>query len=144
MTISNLGSSRFICLHFHTQSVIEGSQVRNSRQEPGGRTWCRSHRKCYFSQSLFLVACSLCFLIASRNRSPGVTPPPGAGLSHINHQLRIYIIGLPTDQSNGDSLPIKVPSSKMTSAPDPLSTWYTNTSLLNHNLSFLVVHKMTY
>jgi hypothetical protein len=45
--------------------IIKRSQDRNSEQEPGGRNWSRRHGEC-------LVACSACFLTASRTTSPQV------------------------------------------------------------------------
>jgi hypothetical protein len=79
MTISNLEKKGFILLTLpHCRPIIKGSQGRKSRQVPGGRSWHRGHGRVLFT-GLFFMACSVFFLIASKNMSPGVTPPPVVG-----------------------------------------------------------------
>lgn len=51
------------------QYNVQGSQKRNSRQEPQGRKWGRGHRG--YSLALLPIACSVYFMVAPRSTSPG-------------------------------------------------------------------------
>ena len=55
-------------------SFTEGSQGKYSRQEPGSRSWCRSHGGVLLT-GLLLMACSPCFLIKCSTIRPGMASP---------------------------------------------------------------------
>ena len=79
MTKSQLGREELIWL---TLSMKEASTGTQRRQEPGGRSWCRSHGGLLLP-GLLSMACSACLLIEPRTTSPGMAPPTmGWALPH--------------------------------------------------------------
>lgn len=54
--------------------IINRTQGRNSRQEPGSRSWSRDHGG-MMVPGLPSVACSGCFLMYPRTACPGEVPP---------------------------------------------------------------------
>jgi hypothetical protein len=66
-----------------------------TRQEPGGRSWYRGHRKVLLTR-LLLMACSACFLIEPMAASPGMAlPTVGCPSSHWSLTAKMpYILDL--------------------------------------------------
>ena len=50
--------------------ITEGSQGKNTRQEPGSRNWSRKYREVLFT-NVFHMPCSACFLRTARTSSEG-------------------------------------------------------------------------
>jgi hypothetical protein len=86
MTKKEVGEERVYSAYTSTLLFItKGSQDWNSSR-PGSRSWCRGQGGMFFT-GLLLLACSACFLIESRNTSPGMAPLT-MGPSTPDHWLR--------------------------------------------------------
>lgn len=60
-------------LHLTTMTIIYGSQGRNERQGPAGRSRCRGHEGCCLLAAP--AARSACFPMEPRTACPQVAPP---------------------------------------------------------------------
>lgn len=101
MTKRKLGRKEFIWLRFDwTQDKV--SEVKSSKQEPGGRRCCRGHRGVQFID-LPLMACSAWCLIEPRKGPPaqGLYYPQGVRSNPIYHWLQKCPKGLLTAWCNG-------------------------------------------
>jgi hypothetical protein len=58
----------------HCSSLKEVGTGTHTGQEPGGRSWCRSHGGMLLT-GLLIMACSACFLIEPRTTSPRMASP---------------------------------------------------------------------
>ena len=75
MTKNNLRRKGFISAPSSTsQSLIEGNHGRNSRHEPGGRSWCWGREGTLFTD-LLLIARSAWLLVAPRATCSGMVLP---------------------------------------------------------------------
>lgn len=65
-------------IYFTLLHIIKGSQVRRSRQKPGGRNWSRNHGRMLLT-GLVPVAFSVCFLLQPRPPCLGTAQFTGPG-----------------------------------------------------------------
>ena len=82
-------------------SIIERSRGRNSKQEPGGRSWSRDH------DAYWPVPHALFSLISYSTQRWHY--PQWTGLSHISHQSQQCTTGLPTGQTDGRVFSVAIP-----------------------------------
>lgn len=97
MTQGNL-RKQSICLAYELQSTIEGSQDRNSKQEPGGINRSRNHERMLPTGSLIMFF-SACFII-SMTTSQKWQHPEWDDPSHINHLPAYCTIDMTMGQSD--------------------------------------------
>lgn len=144
---------------FQSQSVIKGSQGRNSGQEPESRNWNRDHRILLLLALLFM-ACSVCFLCTAVDHLPGVgTANSGLGcLTLIINQENVlqgchrpvlwrHFLSWESLFPHDSSLCLidrKKRKKNLGSKIDFLSTWHISSSLSNYNFPFLFISKISY
>lgn len=80
-------------------------EVRADTQymEPGSRNWGRGPGG-VLPTGFFLMTCSACFLYSTLDHKPGLALPIVSYSCPINQQSGKCTAGLPTGQSNGDTL----------------------------------------
>jgi hypothetical protein len=74
-----------------SHSFTEGSQGRNSRQEPEGRNWRRSHGRMLLT-GLFLLIYPACSLIQLKTTCPGLHNPNQSIIRSISHRFAYRVI----------------------------------------------------
>lgn len=112
MTKSNLRRKGF-ALHVVLQSVMEGSQVRNSRQEPGGGNWSQGQGRMLLTDLLPLTG-SAAFPIEPGPNFPRMTLPTlGWAFLCIYQQSRKCPAGRPMGQPDERDSSVEVASSQV-------------------------------